>query len=145
MNSPHLPAVTPTSALRVLVVDDMPDMCQLAKVLLTRRGANVVTADGGESALQLLEQRQDSPEPIDLVLSDFMMPMNGGELLRRVRARYPGLPVVIYSAAMTPELHDQLIADGAGDALDKGALTSGGAQRLLDSFARFRAEAAALR
>ena len=70
---------------RVLVVDDQPDIRELLETILTIRGFEVATAEGGTKALQLLS---DEALP-DLVLLDVQMPdMDGWDTLATIRDRY---------------------------------------------------------
>ena len=69
----------------ILVVEDEPAVLQLTCRALQQRGYTVLAADGPESALQLLAARHD---PVDLLLSDVMMPvMSGPDLARIVTAQ----------------------------------------------------------
>ena len=73
----------------ILLVDDDPQVRHVTAALLDAYGYAVIEAGGGDQALIAL--RPD----IDLLLTDFAMPgMNGAELARLVRLRYPTLPVV---------------------------------------------------
>lgn len=82
---------------KVLVVDDEPALRDLIRAVLEEEGYEVLTAENGRRALELLEE--DRP---DLVLTDLMMPVMGGhELMHRLRSR-PGLdriPVIVMSTA----------------------------------------------
>ena len=70
------------SGVKVLVVDDQPDACELVARLLSECGATVVTAPDAQQALALLQDAHP-----DVLLSDIGMPgMDGYELLRRVRS-----------------------------------------------------------
>ncbi len=84
----HVPAAQ--AGARVLVVDDDADVREFLADSLVSLGHRVETLAGAEQALEALE----SGIP-DLMLIDFAMPgMNGAELAREVRARFPGLPIV---------------------------------------------------
>jgi len=77
----------------ILAVDDEENPLALRKLILQRAGYEVVTATSVKQALQVL-----AAHPVDLVLSDQLMPGGTGtELARRVKSDYPGLPVVIVS------------------------------------------------
>jgi len=78
----------------VMIVDDDQTMRTLIRRMLTRmRISNLVEADGGEQALQRLEQE---PAVCDLVICDWNMPgMSGIELFDRVNALKPGLPFLM--------------------------------------------------
>ncbi len=72
--------------VKVLVVDDEADACELLRMLLTRCGAEVSTADNVEDALAAVSQTR-----FDLLVSDIGMPIaDGYELIRRLRA-LPGV------------------------------------------------------
>ena len=80
----------------ILVVDDEWDLAEVVIYLLQGEGYAALYAPNGEAALQLLSKR-----PVDLVLTDYMMPvMNGCELLRNMQSRedLAGIPVVVLSA-----------------------------------------------
>jgi response regulator RpfG family c-di-GMP phosphodiesterase len=101
---------------RVLVVDDEPRLRQVLVRLMTRDGFACTEADNGVQALALLEA--DGPPP--LVLSDLRMPdMDGAELLRRVRARWPDTAVVMITAVADVEVAVSCLAHGAMDYLTK--------------------------
>jgi signal transduction histidine kinase len=74
--------------LRVLAVDDEPNLRDLVGLMLEREGHAVTQAASGEEALEHLEAGS-----FDLVISDVGMGagINGWELGRQVRARFPGV------------------------------------------------------
>ena len=70
---------------RVLVVDDQADIRELLETILTIKGFEVATAEGGTTALQLLS----NGERPDLVLLDVQMPdLDGWDTLAHIRDRY---------------------------------------------------------
>ncbi|WP_420139754.1 PAS domain S-box protein [Sphingomonas sp.] len=80
---------------RVLLVEDNEAVGGFARSLLEELGQQVTWATGGEQALRILEERRDA---FDLVFSDVVMPgMNGVDLGREVRRRWPDLPIVLTS------------------------------------------------
>jgi PAS domain S-box-containing protein len=82
------------AGVRILVVDDDLGVCQSLRDLLTQEGCDVLVATGGREGLATLDT-----EPVDLVLSDVVMPdLDGYELFQEVRVRHPGLPVVLMTA-----------------------------------------------
>jgi len=86
---------------RVLVVDDDRELLGLVKMLLTRVGIEVITADTAGVAAQILRQ---TPLPHLLIL-DMMLPdVSGLELLRQLRSKevFDNLPVIILSALADP-------------------------------------------
>ena len=78
----------------ILLVEDEDMVRVVAERALTRQGYQVLTAEHGEAALELLAA---SARP-DLLISDVMMPlMDGPTLVRHARARYPDLPILFMS------------------------------------------------
>ena len=78
-------------SLRVLVVDDQAQVCDLAAVFLTQDGHKVETAENGLAALARLQVSQ-----FDVVLTDQAMPqMNGEQLAHAIHLNRPGLPVIL--------------------------------------------------
>ena len=74
-----------------LVVDDEPRLRQVLAHLMRGDGFTCFEAGNGEEALAQLQRH-----PITLVMSDLRMPkMDGLELLRQVRARWPDVAVVM--------------------------------------------------
>lgn len=77
----------------ILVADDDPAMCQLIESVLLLEGYQVMSAQNGEQALELL-----ASQPFDLVLLDVMMPkLNGLQTARRICQRF-STPIVMISA-----------------------------------------------
>lgn len=77
----------------VLVVDDEPAVLSALNRLLRPDGVRVLTASHGDEALAVLEEH--APK-IGAVFSDYAMPgMNGAELLRTVRLRWPDITRVL--------------------------------------------------
>jgi len=98
------PRSRPIDGLRLLLVEDNPDLAETTEHLLRAQGFRVARA---LSAAQALKYADDG-EPFDLVLSDVVMPgeMDGLMLARRLRLRYPRLPIVLisgYSTALVEE------------------------------------------
>jgi signal transduction histidine kinase/HAMP domain-containing protein len=79
-----------TGTLRILVIDDQPEVRETLVDMLASEGHRVLQADGGRQALELLA----SGQRIDVVLTDLgMREMRGSDVAREVRARFPLLPV----------------------------------------------------
>ena len=95
----------------VLVVDDEPALLTVAKTGLQHRGFQVLTAEDGEQAIELL---RNGTSGVDLVVLDLSMPgMSGERVLRTLRGFAPELPVVIASGYSTVESQRAWIAAGA--------------------------------
>jgi CheY-like chemotaxis protein len=70
--------------LRVLIVDDEPEIAEVAAEFLERAGMGVSIAPNGQAALDRI---LEDPAGIDVVLSDLAMQPLGGEAVRDERAR----------------------------------------------------------
>src|SRR5436309_448283 len=98
-----------------LVVDDEPRLRQVLVHLMKGDGFTCLEAGNGEEALALLQQH-----PVTLVMSDLRMPrMDGLELLRQVRARWPDVAMVMITAVADVEVAVSCLAIGAMDYLTK--------------------------
>ncbi len=99
----------------ILVADDDPGQRSLLESFLSSQGFSVTTAVSGNAALERLA----SARP-DMLISDVRMPgMTGLELLERVVAGYPGLPMLLVTAYA--DIRDAVGAmrGGAVDYLEK--------------------------
>jgi signal transduction histidine kinase len=102
-------------SIRILVAEDDPDVALVLCDRLEAKGYEVATAPDGEAALDALAQRAP-----DLVFVDIQMPKLGGlEVLTRIRARWPDLPVIIMTAHGTIGLAVEAMKVGAADFLTK--------------------------
>jgi two-component system, OmpR family, phosphate regulon response regulator PhoB len=106
-----------TSAPRVLVVEDEPDIAALIAYQLTREGFRVETASTGDQALTAVGR-----EIPDLVVLDRMLPgLSGDEVLRSLRQETAtvSLPVLVLTAKREQEDRIQGLELGADDYLTK--------------------------
>lgn len=82
---------------RVLVVDDTKNIKNLLTTCLTVNGYNVLTANNGLEAIEILKNNL-----VDLVFLDIKMPeVSGTEVLKRIRAMGIDTPVIIMTAFAT--------------------------------------------
>ena len=87
-------------AKQILVVDDEERIRQSLNGILKDEGYEVQEAKDGTQALKQLET-----DPPDLVLLDIWMPgMDGMEILERMKAQMPNLPVIMISGHGNIEL-----------------------------------------
>ncbi len=101
----------------VLVVEDEPGVRQIAARVLQRQGYRVLEAANGFEALRLL---QTMPYPVDLVISDVVMPeMGGRELVERVRKTAPGVRVMLMSGYTDDMVLKQRLVDRSVPFLQK--------------------------
>lgn len=95
----------------ILVVDDEKNFRRILEALFTEDGYEVVTAENGAEALEILKQNT-----VDLILTDMKMPgMDGMRFLEAVKEIDPMLPVIMMTAHGT--------VDKAVEAMQKGAYT----------------------
>jgi CheY-like chemotaxis protein len=86
----------------VLVVDDDRDLRYLLSVRLVSAGYMVYGAANGLEALEQMEKHS-----VDVVLTDYRMPkMDGFEFLSVCRVKWPGTPVVVFSAERDDLAHE---------------------------------------
>ncbi len=99
------PAPTPSLEARggdedILLVEDEDDLRVALERLLRSSGYRVRTSESGEAALRLA---RESAAPIDLLLTDLVMPgMDGLELAERLRAMHPETRVLLISGKIDP-------------------------------------------
>jgi len=99
----------------LLLVDDEPANLDSLERIFSREGHRVLLAASAQAAIEQLRK-----EPVDVVLTDLMMPgMSGQELLRAVRAVAPDTEVVLMTAYGTVEAAVAAMKDGAYDFLTK--------------------------
>jgi CheY-like chemotaxis protein len=102
--------------ITLLVVDESADDCQLIQSLLAPLARlHLVFAGNGGGALGAIERR----EP-DLLLTDLVMPgMDGLDLVRQVRARFPAIPIVLMTAHGSEEAAMRALRAGAANYIPK--------------------------
>jgi DNA-binding NtrC family response regulator len=100
---------------KVLVIDDEQGIRSLLDTLLSRKGFNVVLADGGRKGLELF--RRERP---DVIVLDLNMPeMDGIAVLQQVRSLNPDQLVIILTGAGTPEKEQRVHALGVSEFVEK--------------------------
>ncbi len=101
--------------MRILAVEDERAILRMLERGLTASGHHVLTAENGEDGIVLATE-----EGIDLVLLDISLPgINGHEVLSRVRARRPALPVLMLTARDDVDNKVRALNAGADDYLTK--------------------------
>ncbi|HET6283793.1 MAG TPA: sigma-54 dependent transcriptional regulator [Polyangia bacterium] len=107
--------MTPASELRVLVIDDEKNIRETLTVCLEQAGCEVHRASSGASALDTLARF-----PFDLAFLDLRLGTERGEdLIPRLVALSPGLPIVVITAYATVETAVETLRRGAWDYLAK--------------------------
>lgn len=84
----------------VLVVDDEELIVTMAHTILADHGYKILTANSGDKALEILSR---SSPPVDLVITDLIMPgMSGRELVEQIQRLHPGMPIICTSGYVWP-------------------------------------------
>jgi len=110
-----------SDAVRVLHVDDDPDVTELTGLLLERADEDL-TVVGETSVVEGLNRLREGE--FDCVVSDYDMPNTDGlEFLDIVREQYPDLPFILFTAHGNEEVASEAIAAGATDYMRKGSST----------------------
>ena len=95
----------------MLVVDDDPAVGIVLTALLQQVGFEAIHAASGEAALERL-----GSVPIEVVITDLRMPgMDGMQLLERLVAGWPDIPVIMLTAHGTVSTAVQAMKAGAAD------------------------------
>jgi CheY-like chemotaxis protein len=103
--------------MKVLVVDDDPDMLKVLGLLMKVNGITALTATGGVEGLE--RARADKP---DVILLDIMMPdLDGYEVIKELRSdgSTRGIPVIFVTARMEKEYREKAQALGADGYITK--------------------------
>src|ERR1700744_1106610 len=91
MMSEEVVAPRETAAIHVLIVDDEPTIREACAKVAQMSGMHATTVSTAEEATEVIENTA-----IDIVLTDLMLPQTSGlELLKRVHATHPNLPVIV--------------------------------------------------
>ena len=108
----------PETPVRILVVDDEPDIRNILHILLSSRGYEVDEAENGLRAVELVRAQPD----YDLIILDIMMPgMDGIECCRRLKGELQTchIPVILLTACSLDEQRIQGYDGGADSYISK--------------------------
>lgn len=101
--------------MRILIIEDEPEIVRFLERGLGAHGHQIVSADNGADGM--LEAMD---ELIDCVLLDISLPgLDGHEVLARIRARRPALPVLMLTARDDLDNKVRALSAGADDYLTK--------------------------
>jgi two-component system response regulator PilR (NtrC family) len=110
-----VPAEVDRRPPRILVVDDERSMRELLAIVLRREGYEVLLAENGRTAVDLLER-----EPVDLLISDIKMPdLSGVEVLRAAKKIDQDILGIMITAFASTESAVEAMRLGACDYLSK--------------------------
>jgi two-component system, NtrC family, response regulator PilR len=100
---------------RILVVDDEKSMRDLLSITLEKEGYEVLTAAGGEPAIESLHR-----DPVDVVITDLKMPkVDGLQVLRAAKEISPDTAVIVITAVASTETAVEAMKLGAYDYITK--------------------------
>ena len=103
------------AASRVLVVDDERSMRELLSIVLKRDGYDVLLADNGRSAVDILKR-----ERVDVLITDIRMPeMTGVDVLREAKLIDPGIISIVMTAFASTDTAVEALRLGAADYVHK--------------------------
>jgi len=101
--------------IRVLVVDDERVIRDGCERVLKNQGFNIITAENGQIALDIL-----ASQDLDIMLVDLKMPVLGGEeVLEICRKKYPNIPIIIITGHGTVDAAVECMKKGAYDFITK--------------------------
>ena len=104
----------------VLLIDDHQRFLTALAEGLEACGSSfsILTAENGYRALRLLESAH-----VDLVVTDLRMPvMNGFDFISHMKKKYPGIPVIVMSSFLDPEVETRLRGLGVSQSIEKSSL-----------------------
>lgn len=108
--------------IRILIVDDEPDICEILRFNLEMEGYEVFVADGAEEGQQIVDRQWANRQGLDLILLDVMMtPKSGFEWARELKAdvRTANIPIIFCTAKTMEEDLLQGFALGSDDYICK--------------------------
>lgn len=100
---------------RVLIVDDQVYVRQAVRLVLTKAGYDVIEAEDGAQAIQVMGEHQDASD-VDTIICDLQMPnIDGNQAITYFKRHHPQIPLVIMTGApdfvLTEVLKNQGITD----------------------------------
>ncbi len=101
--------------IRILVVDDEPQICNLLARFLTEEGYFVNVAFNGDDALKLF-----SSTPFDIIITDMNMPyVDGLELIKKIKSMHHNVDIIAITGFAQTYQYTEVIEAGAADFLYK--------------------------
>ena len=99
----------------LLVVDDENEICEFLKAFFEERNFQVIIANSGEAAVE--EVKRTKPQ---VVLLDVHMPgMDGMNVLRHIKMKFPKIKVIMVTALETREKIEEAMRLGADNYITK--------------------------
>jgi DNA-binding response OmpR family regulator len=86
----------PCRSLRILCIDDEPELRQLLHDLLEVHNHKVSVAPGGKEGVEMFQSHLRGNEPYEIVITDLGMPgMDGHHVARAIKAASPQTPIIM--------------------------------------------------
>ncbi|MBF0201922.1 MAG: response regulator [Desulfamplus sp.] len=118
--------------MKIMLVDDEERYLKTTSKLIEKQGHEVFTALSGKEALEILDRQN-----IHVVILDVKMPeMDGNETLRKIKALFPLVEVIMLTGHATVDSAIDGMKSGARDYLMKPADIDDIMEKALDAFAR---------
>jgi DNA-binding response OmpR family regulator len=112
--------ITEKQKKRILVTDDEPNMLSAISYVLEAAGYDVLLANNGRKAWEMINELQAGQQTIDLLITDILMfEMGGLELIERFRQHYPDNPILVITGFGSQGLKTQLMNRKHLDYLEK--------------------------
>ena len=100
---------------KILIVEDNPMVLKSLEFKLKRDGYDIVVAEDGRIAKELL-----SKQTFDLIITDLMLPfVTGIQLIEHVKSQYPSTPVIVLSTSKQEEIITNAFDLGVEDFITK--------------------------
>jgi CheY-like chemotaxis protein len=88
----------PCRPLRILCIDDQPELRQLLSNVLESQHHQVTVAASGREGLEMFRSNLQGNKPYEVVITDLSMPeMDGRQVARALRAEAPDIPIVLFT------------------------------------------------
>ena len=101
---------------RILIIEDNPMVVKSLEFKLTKDGYDVVVAEDGRKALEILKE----DDAIELVITDLMLPyITGTELIEHIRNNTPTMPIIVLSTSNQEEIITDAFMMGVDDFITK--------------------------
>jgi len=108
-----------TSNGLILVVDDEPDVRKVVRMTLTRTGYDVIEAEDGEKAIQVLNEGEN-PLLVDIIITDIRMPkIDGVEAIHYFQLKFPRVPLIVLTGYPDMDMATGFLKKGIVDYLVK--------------------------
>jgi class 3 adenylate cyclase len=106
--------------IKILIVDDDPNMLDLLEVVIKSGGYTVVTAADGAEALR----KYEAEPSMNLIISDMnMQEMSGNDLVKKIREKKSDVPIIILTGNEEMSTAMEILKNGADDYVLKGENT----------------------